>query len=318
MSQQIRPPLEKIVSGGQTGADRAALDWAIAHGLSAGGWCPLGRRAEDGIIPEHYPLEETPSDDYAERTCWNVRDSEGTAIFTVAAGLSGGSRRTAEEAARLRKPWIHLHGGTPCPAERLLAFLEEHRIRVLNIAGSRGSREPGAGRLVWLTLEEALFPAFPARNSPAAGRTEAPSTKGDAIEIQGLWLESRIGITEAERSRTQPLRVSLRLEINDLSVAARSDRIEETVDYDELAREIRRVATSPPRNLLERLAEEIAAVVLRRPKVGSVSVVLEKFPLPHAEGVAVSLRRVRDEAPSRPGRKARQDTDPLSQPLPLS
>lgn len=291
MRRDLPSPLEKIVSGGQTGADRAALDWAIAHGLPAGGWCPRGRRAEDGPIPERFPLEETPSDDYAERTLWNVRDSDGTAVFTVGPTLTGGSLLTAEEAARLRKPWIHLHGGTPHPAERLRAFLGEHRIRVLNIAGSRGSREPDAGRLVWLTLEEALFPVFPA----AAQRTEPSDARGDAIEIRGLWLESRIGITEAERSRTQPLRVSLRLEIGALSGAARSDRIEETVDYDELAREIRRVAASPPRNLLERLAEEIAGAVLRRPKVHSVSLVLEKFPLPHAEGVAVSLRRDRPE-----------------------
>ncbi|QSR84329.1 YpsA SLOG family protein [Methylacidimicrobium sp. B4] len=317
MSWQIRPPLQKIVSGGQTGADRAALDWAIAHGLSVGGWCPLGRRAEDGMIPEHYPLEETPRDDYAERTCWNVRDSEGTVIFTVAAGLSSGSRLTAEEAERLRKPWLHLHGSSACPAERLQAFLEEHQIRVLNVAGSRGSREPGVGRLVWLTLEEALVPSFPAPDFRAAGRTEGWGTKGDAIEIHGLWLESRIGITEAERSRPQPLRVSLRLEIDDLSRAARSDRLEETLDYDELAREVRRVAASPPRNLLERLAEEIAEVVLRHPKVGSVSLMLEKFPLPHAEGVAISLRRFRGEAPSEPGRKATRATDSLSQPLPL-
>ena len=72
----------KIVSGGQTGADRAALDWAIDHGTAHGGWCPRGRRAEDGAIPARYLLNETPSARYEERTEWNVRDSDGTVIPT--------------------------------------------------------------------------------------------------------------------------------------------------------------------------------------------------------------------------------------------
>jgi dihydroneopterin aldolase len=315
MRQEIRSPLEKIVSGGQTGADRAALDWALSHGIAAGGWCPRGRRAEDGPIPHRYPLEETPSEDYVERTLWNVRDSDGTVLFTVDRTLSGGSRLTAEEAARLRKPWIHLNGETPCPAEKLRAFLEEHRIRVLNIAGSRSSREPGVSRLVRLVLEEAFSPSFLAQPLCAGAAPEgAGRAMGDAIEIRGLWLESRIGITEEERSRAQPLRVSLRLEIGGLGEAARSDEIQETVDYDELSREVRQVAGAQPRNLLERLAEEIATAVLRRPKVKSVSVVLEKFPLPQAEGVAISLRRDRRES-SGPAWKSAQDADEQSHPL---
>ncbi|WP_142525271.1 YpsA SLOG family protein [Methylacidimicrobium cyclopophantes] len=318
MRDEIRPPLIKIVSGGQTGADRAGLDWSLAHGIPAGGWCPRGRRAEDGTIPSRYPLEETPSEDYAERTLWNVRDSDGTVIFTVGSALSGGSRLASQEATRLRKPWIHLHEGTPCAAQKLRTFLEEHRIRVLNVAGSRASREPKVSRLVWLTLEEALFPRFFTQEFPAAeasGHASGPTA--DAIEIRGLWLESRIGITEEERRRMQPLRVSLRLEVADLSAAARSDRIEETVDYDELAREVQGVAGARPRNLLERLAEEIAAAVLCRPMVTSVTVFLEKFPLPRAEGVAISLRRNRvDSFPSVP--KPPKDADGLSQELPLS
>src|SRR5262245_15370526 len=74
--------LSRIVSGGQTGVDRAALDVALELGIDCGGWCPQGRRAEDGRIPEHYPLEETPWDGYPQRTEWNVRDSDGTLILT--------------------------------------------------------------------------------------------------------------------------------------------------------------------------------------------------------------------------------------------
>lgn len=319
MRREIRPLLAKIVSGGQTGADRAGLDWALAHSLPIGGWCPRGRRAEDGAVPDRYSLEETPSEDYAERTLWNVRDSDGTAIFTIDRALSGGSRLTAEEAARLGKPWIHLVQGAGCPAERLRAFLDEHRIRVLNVAGSRASREPGVSRFVWLTLEEAVFLSAPVPTRSAdALRPEASAEIGDAIEIRGLWLESRIGITKEERSRPQSLRVSLRLEVGDLSGAARSDRIEQTVDYDELSQAVRRVAASFPRHLLERLAEEIAEEVLLRPQVNRVSVVLEKFPLPHAEAVAVSLRRDRGKTAGGTGGKPAREGEALSQPLPLT
>jgi hypothetical protein len=82
------PP--KIVSGGQTGADRAALDWAIFHDLPHGGWCPKGRKAEDGVIPDQYQLTETSSASYPQRTQWNVRDSDGTVIFTMTSKLFGG------------------------------------------------------------------------------------------------------------------------------------------------------------------------------------------------------------------------------------
>jgi len=71
----------RIVSGGQTGADRAALDWAIAHGIPHGGWCPKGRKAEDGMSQAKYELIETPSTDYVQRTELNVRDSDGTVVF---------------------------------------------------------------------------------------------------------------------------------------------------------------------------------------------------------------------------------------------
>jgi hypothetical protein len=81
----------RIVSGGQTGADRAALDWAINAGLEHGGWCPKGRKAEDGVIRPQYVLKESSSANYVQRTEWNVRDSDGTVIFSLAEHLSGGS-----------------------------------------------------------------------------------------------------------------------------------------------------------------------------------------------------------------------------------
>jgi hypothetical protein len=145
---------QKIVSGGQTGADRAALDWALAHGVAHGGWCPRGRKAEDGRIPPSYDLVETPSADYLQRNEWNVRDSDATVIFTQAAELGGGSRRTSLFAAKQGKPWLHLseaNGIEECVA-RLREFMGRHRPEVLNVAGSRGSKEPDVGPFVHAVL----------------------------------------------------------------------------------------------------------------------------------------------------------------------
>src|SRR4030095_6805682 len=98
----------KIVSGGQTGADRAALDWAIEHGVPHRGWCPQGRRAEDGRIGPQYNLKETPESQYVQRTEWNVRDSDGTLLVTLDNRLSGGTKQTLQFARRYRKPCLRL------------------------------------------------------------------------------------------------------------------------------------------------------------------------------------------------------------------
>jgi hypothetical protein len=149
----------KIVSGGQTGADRAALDFAIAHGLEHGGWCPKGRLAEDGPIPGRYQLTETSTKAYPQRTEANVRDSDGTVIFTLAASLTGGSLKTLTLAHKHRKPVLHLSrdGGPTSPEEELRAFIQKNQIGVLNVAGSRGSKEPEVGAWVKQVLEGALL-----------------------------------------------------------------------------------------------------------------------------------------------------------------
>jgi hypothetical protein len=138
---------QKIVSGGQTGADRGALDAALNLGLSVGGWCPRGRRAEDGPIHSRYPLRETPSDDYAQRTEWNVRDSDATLIL-ARAPLTGGTALTRDLAERLGKPWLILDPAATDSSDRLRDWLAAHRVEVLNIAGPRESQEPGIGEEV--------------------------------------------------------------------------------------------------------------------------------------------------------------------------
>jgi hypothetical protein len=151
-------PLARIVSGGQTGADRAALDWAIEYGVEHGGWCPLGRRAEDGRLDPKYDLQETPTENYVVRTKWNVRDSDGTVIFSKAPILGGGSKLTADSARNRGKPWLHIsQSRTPDPAMALRRFIDEHFIRDLNVAGPRATSEAGIAEFVTEVLNNALL-----------------------------------------------------------------------------------------------------------------------------------------------------------------
>lgn len=143
----------RVVSGGQTGVDRAALDVAMALDIPHGGWCPRGRLAEDGRIPDRYQLQETDSADYAVRTEWNVRDSDGTLILTRGE-LSGGTRLTAILALRYSRPLTVVNlAETPVPAS-VLQWLLRHNIRTINIAGPRESTCPG----IYESAKTFLFP----------------------------------------------------------------------------------------------------------------------------------------------------------------
>ena len=102
-------PIKKIISGGQTGVDRAALDVAIALKIPHGGWCPKNRKAEDGAIPLHYHLQETPSTDYAERTRRNVHDADGTLIM-IQNPPTGGTLLTINTAKELNKDYLTASG----------------------------------------------------------------------------------------------------------------------------------------------------------------------------------------------------------------
>jgi hypothetical protein len=132
----------RIVSGGQTGADRAALDVALALGLEVGGWCPAGRPAEDGRIPDRYPLTETGTADRAERTIRNVRDSEGTLIL-ASAEPAGGTLLALREAELLRKPHLVVNPETADAEDRVAEWLRLWQPKVLNVAGPRESESPG-------------------------------------------------------------------------------------------------------------------------------------------------------------------------------
>jgi len=136
------PRLQTIVSGGQTCVDRAALE----AGLPCGGWCPTGRRAEDGVIPSKYPVAELPGRGYLPRTRRNVLDSDATLIVTFGEP-SGGTARTVEFCRKLQKPFLVIDGETQAVDEgvtRVNEFLVRFHVRSLNVAGPRGGREPRA------------------------------------------------------------------------------------------------------------------------------------------------------------------------------
>ncbi|MCA9176627.1 MAG: putative molybdenum carrier protein [Planctomycetales bacterium] len=136
--------LRQVVSGGQTGVDRAALDAAAAIRLPIGGWCPRGRKAEDGPIDLQYPLQETRSAAYPVRTRWNVRDSDGTLILHCGP-LTRGTHLTREIAEELGKPHlcVDIDMQDEEAVEQILAWIRDHRIEVLNVAGPRESSLPG-------------------------------------------------------------------------------------------------------------------------------------------------------------------------------
>lgn len=141
----------RIISGGQTGVDRAALDWAIDHAIPHGGWCPKGRKAEDGVIPERYNLQETQSRNYLPRTRRNVEAGDGTLILNLGR-LEGGTLRTATHAKALGKPLhiVDLMAGEPDAAVRAtISWIEDNGIVSLNVAGPRESQRPGIYRMAY-------------------------------------------------------------------------------------------------------------------------------------------------------------------------
>jgi len=154
--------LKKIISGGQTGAARAALDWAISHHFPYGGWCPRWRRMQDGTLDERYAdLKETTLPIYSQAKEWNVRDSDGTIVFTLEKNLDSFIQKTVKFARQHNKPYFHICGTGYESAEDLLRFIKRNQIKILNIAGSHDSEELG----IYIYVEDLLNEAFPAKTT---------------------------------------------------------------------------------------------------------------------------------------------------------
>lgn len=151
--------IARIVSGGQTGVDLAALDAALARGFPCGGWVPRGGCNEDGPIDPRYPVQETPSRKLALRTEWNVRDSDATVILSRGP-LSGGSATTEIIALRLGKPCLHVDLAEESPedaARRINRWIDGLAGSILNVAGPRQSKDPDIYALAYRVIEAVLI-----------------------------------------------------------------------------------------------------------------------------------------------------------------
>ncbi|HEY9419202.1 MAG TPA: putative molybdenum carrier protein [Candidatus Udaeobacter sp.] len=134
----------KIISGGQTGVDRAALDVALRHGIKCGGWCPAGRLDEFGKIPDHYPIQELQGGGFTERTLQNVKDSDGTVVI-YPVELRGGTQQTVRFCVDLKRRHQLIDAsrvGTEDAAELIADFVRKNKIDILNVAGPRQSEWP--------------------------------------------------------------------------------------------------------------------------------------------------------------------------------
>jgi len=134
----------KIISGGQTGVDRAALDVALRHAIECGGWCPGGRLDEFGKIPDHYPVRELQGGGFSERTLQNVKHSDGTVVI-YQVELRGGTEQTIRFCVALERPYqlIDASKFSAEDAAKLIAdFVRKNKIGILNVAGPRQSEWP--------------------------------------------------------------------------------------------------------------------------------------------------------------------------------
>lgn len=176
--------IAKIISGGQTGVDRAALDVAIHLGIPHGGWVPKGRMAEDGPLPEIYSLRETPTAVYAERTEKNVVDSDGTLIISRGE-LTGGSEYTREVALQHNRPCLHVDLSQTAvfrAALMIVEWLAGHDIHVLNVAGPRASKDPGIYRDTTGLLESVYYLSLSTKDPKDMPASRLPSPKPPTSE----------------------------------------------------------------------------------------------------------------------------------------
>ena len=202
--------IKKIISGGQTGADRAALDVAIELGIPHGGWIPMGRKTEDGRLPAEYRLLETTSIDYSLRTELNVLDSDGTLIVSHG-DPTGGSALTQELARKHRQPCFHVDLDVISDskaAEIITSWIDARKIKTLNVAGPRASKDPriyGATRRVLkavivrylpLTVEQAverLISELPLKDKAGMARMEEDELSALNLTI-GAYIRRRFGL----------------------------------------------------------------------------------------------------------------------------
>ena len=205
--------IKRIISGGQTGADRAALDFAIKMDLPHGGWVPKGRMAEDGPLPEKYQLQEMPTQNYPKRTEQNVIDSDGTLIITHG-NLTGGSRLTKEFAENQKKPCLNVDLNQMVEYEAAVHiddWAQELGIEVLNVAGPRASKDPEIYAKVLKVLDIVYQMQASAEQSRVARKMGLTKSVSEAVDllIPVLSLKDRTRIASMDEGDLIDLHFSL-------------------------------------------------------------------------------------------------------------
>jgi hypothetical protein len=234
--------LQKIISGGQTGADRAALDVAIKLGIPHGGWIPKGRLTEEGPLPEKYQLQEMATESYPERTEQNVIDSDGTLIISHGP-LTGGSGYTRKMAMKHAKPWFHIDlNKTPTFHAGMLIedWVSKNGIETLNVAGPRASKDPLIYGLVTVILELVCTlgiakdsEAEPSHDLHKANKTESkdlPKTVDEAVKrlITELSLKDKTTISNMDEADLINLHFSLGRSIRNRYLYPRNEKLLES------------------------------------------------------------------------------------------
>jgi len=213
--------LKKIISGGQTGVDQAALDVAINFGIPHGGWIPKGRRTEAGTLPNKYMLTEMSSSSYPKRTEQNVIDSDGTLIISYGK-LTGGSLLTFELAEQHKKEWLHINleiNRGFSAAQLIQSWIVLNDIKVLNVAGPRASEDPNIYEDAVRLLKAVNHLFFIDFKKFSAGNLKPfyPRTVEDAIDrlLYELPLKVKIYIAELEKNELEVLYPTLREHIKE-------------------------------------------------------------------------------------------------------
>ena len=234
--------IKKIISGGETGADRGALDAAIQLGIPHGGWVPSGRLAEDGPISDIYQLREMPTDSHPKRTEQNVIDSDGTLIISHGK-LTGGSAYTRKMAMKHSKPWFHADLNK-LPTFQAAMIVEDwisgHQIEVLNVAGPRATKDPLICDLVTVMLElvftlvtakeDKQKPSNDVRETDKPKSTDQPGTVDEAVNflISKLSLKDKSAIAKMSEDHLPNLHFSFGLYIRNRLLYPRNDRLLES------------------------------------------------------------------------------------------
>ncbi len=217
--------IRKIISGGQTGVDRAALDVAIKLAVAHGGWIPKGRITETGPLPEKYNLKETRSSSYADRTEKNVEDADGTLIISRGQ-LTGGSEYTRDMAIKLNRPWLHVDLSQMAAFQAAIAINQwvlQNEIEVLNVAGPRASKDPSVYKEASNILESAYYLGLAETSMSGAGNLKdllqshadpppaAPSTVDEAVDrlLSNMPLKDKTTVANMSHAELPNLQLTL-------------------------------------------------------------------------------------------------------------